>query len=184
MRKAQAGDADGHHSLTRVLSEPRLLFSLPPGPAQHNLSLNCSGWELLRTVFRVLSPISVCAFWRSFSEVCLGGFCLFYGILKLSADAYSLCWVKCLQPLAKSEWFLSNLRFCLLQTLRRERYFESKLVVWKLYFEGKTILLTATNCAVGKAETQAIAPSSSWGGLAEATSFSDAHFAGLRVLFV
>lgn len=47
VRKAQAGDADGHHSLTRVLSEPRLLFSLPPGPAQHNLSLNCSGWELL-----------------------------------------------------------------------------------------------------------------------------------------
>ena len=134
--------------------------------------------------FIVLSPISVCVFWRSFSEVCLGGFCLFYGILKLSADAYSLRWVKCLQPLAKSKRFLSNLGFCLLQTLRRDRYFESKLVVWKLYFEGKTILLAAANCVVGKAETQPVAMSSSWRGLTEAAFLSDAHFAGLRVLFV
>lgn len=142
VRNAQAGSGDRHCSFPGYTQSPSCSFPSFLGLASTNSSLLLwagafGNWLL----FVVLSPISVHVFWRSFSEVCLGGFCLFYGILKLLADVYSLHWLKYLQPLAKSEQFLSNLCFYLLKP-ERERYFESKLVVWKLCFEAKNMLPT------------------------------------------
>lgn len=86
-------------------------FSPHPWPQPAQPQPTALGLAVLYLLFLHLSfgGLSLRAAWLAF--------CLCYGILKLLANAHSLHLVKRLEPFAKSEWFLSNLGFCLPETL-------------------------------------------------------------------